>query len=440
MMFSFVISVLVSSFLLFQIQPLLAKYILPWFGGTSGVWSASLLFFQGFLTVGYGYAHWLTTRLSRRLQGQIHLAFLGISIVLLAVNAINWESPILPGLSRHPSDVFNPIIDVIQSLFIAVGIPYCLLSSNSTIMQDWFLLKNRNRSPYPLYAVSNAGSLVGLISYPFFIEPLLRVVDQSYIWIGGYLLFILVTGHHAWTVQGWESPTKAILSKGEKVDRQKSNLKRNFSWLFLSGLASMLLLATTNQITQEVASIPLLWVLPFSVYLISFVLAFSNGFLYRRLIFVGFLLLCTILFVWFLELSTSSIYYQIAVYLALLFVCTMICLGELYQRRPNTDSITQFYLMISIGGAMGGIAVNMLFPRIFTGLWEHQLGVGLVWILVFYLLNNQPVSNRYYVNQSLTAIVGLATIVVFATLYFKMDSYEKGARISIRNFFIILNN
>lgn len=198
----YALSILLSAFLLFQIQPMIGKYILPWFGGTPTVWSAVLLFFQALLTGGYAYAYWLLGRSRNRLQGIVHLAFLGISLVLLLVAALSWPSPLTPDASWRPQGSGLPVWDIFRVLAVAVGIPYLLLSANSTLVQAWFHQDQSNHentqpTPYRLYALSNIGSLLGLISYPFLFEPTLTLRAQAYIWSAAYLAFAVSAGYLA---------------------------------------------------------------------------------------------------------------------------------------------------------------------------------------------------------------------------------------------------
>jgi hypothetical protein len=194
----YALSIFVSAFLLFQVQPMIARYILPWFGGTPAVWSTVQLFFQVFLTGGYAYAYWLMGRVPAKRQGWVHLAALAVSLAVVAALGFSWPSPITPDASWKPLNVDTPITDIFRLLMVGVGLPYFLLSTNSPLMQAWFHRALPGRSPYWLYALSNIGSLLGLLAYPFIIEPNLTLKAQGWAWSGGYALFALLAGYGAW--------------------------------------------------------------------------------------------------------------------------------------------------------------------------------------------------------------------------------------------------
>ena len=201
MLYSYAISVLLSAFLLFQIQPMIGKYILPWFGGTPGVWSTVLLFFQALLTGGYAYAYWLLGRLRNRWQGIVHLGVLAVSFGLLIFTALMWPSPITPDASWRPHQDTVPILAIITILAVSVGVPYFLLSTNSTLMQAWFSQTFQKKTPYRLYALSNTGSLLALISYPIIFEPNLTLRTQAYLWSAGYMAFAIIAAIAYYLIQ-----------------------------------------------------------------------------------------------------------------------------------------------------------------------------------------------------------------------------------------------
>src|SRR6266566_832634 len=282
----FGIAIFTSAFLLFQVQLLLGKFLLPWFGGTSAIWATCLLFFQVLLLGGYVYAHQIASAFRPSRQCKAHLAFLAITSFWLVVAWYFWSSPVLPGPSWKPGAA--PILGIVELLFISVGLPFLLLSSTGPLLQSWYAhldLSKHNKPPYFLYALSNAGSVLGLLSYPFLLEPTFRLKIQSWIWGGGFAVFALSCAVCAWQVHR---------SRAEKAHRIEEDLSpigaasetpvRRWLWFLLPMSASVMLLATTNLLTQDVAPIPLLWVLPLCVYLLSFVLTF-HGPWYRRAIF-----------------------------------------------------------------------------------------------------------------------------------------------------------
>jgi hypothetical protein len=435
-MIYFVFAVFLSSFLLFQIQPMMGKYILPWFGGTTGVWSASLLFFQTILTGGYAYSYWLIGRLSRQRQGLVHLILLGFSILLLIINTIVWDNPILPDDSWRSQIGSQPLIDVLKVLLVAVGPPYFLLSTNSTLMQAWFIRDQLAGSPYWLYAVSNVGSLVALITFPTLFEPRFSLITQSILWVGVYILFILIAGYQAWSIfhRGVSAKSNISSQVGSDVIRSPK-IKQRFMWVGMAALGSILLLATTSRVTQEVAAIPFLWVIPLTVYLLSFILTFSGERWYNRWFLLFLLFDSTVAYLWLVIASTVSFTVQIGIYSVLLFSCTMICHGELYRQRPDPSHLTTFYLMVSIGGAVGGIAVNLVFPYIFKGFWEFQAGLSLVWILMLIFVMKIPPQVNFNLRRLLVVGVAATTCLVIGSLYLQSNTYSQKALETYRNFF-----
>jgi hypothetical protein len=368
--------VILSAFLLFQVQPMIGKVILPWFGGTSAVWSTVLLFFQCLLTGGYAYAYWLLGRLRPRRQATVHLLLLGLSVGLLIVTGIAWPSPLTPGASWHPTDNALPILGILKVLTVAVGVPYFLLASNSTLMQSWFSGEPTGRTPYRLYALSNAGSLAALITYPILFEPGLTLRAQAYVWSGAFVVFAVSAGMLALRAARRPSAAPAEPAAGVRGEARPT-IGVYLLWLGLAACASALLISVTNQITQEVAAIPFLWIVSLSIYLLTFILAFSGGLLYSRRIYLVAFFILAFIAVWMMpRLPWFSMGSQIAIYCVLLFVCSMICHSELYALRPPTRRLPSFYLAVAGGGALGGIFVNLIAPYLFTtGFWELQWAV-----------------------------------------------------------------
>jgi hypothetical protein len=393
-MVNFALCIFLSAFLLFQIQPLIARYILPWFGGTPAVWSTVQMFFQLLLTGGYAYANWMVKNTKRR--EVLHLILLVISLVILAVLGVIWKSPITPDASWKPQGLDSPIWGISKLLLISVGLPYFLLSTNSPLIQTWFNRCYPERSAYRLYALSNLGSLLGLIAYPLLVEPNLTLAWQGRIWSIAYILFAILTIinvsksiHRTRSIQ--EPISSKVRAPSERIRSRKYGL-----WIALAMVASVLLLATTSQITQEVAVIPFLWVLPLMIYLLSFILAFSGERWYSRRIYLVLLFVFTMLVSWVMGRSESfPIILQVLIYSGALFLACMVCHGELYRLRPMENRLTTFYLMVSIGGAMGGILINFVAPNLFKGYWEFPLGYLFTWLLLLVIfITEKPASIR----------------------------------------------
>lgn len=369
----FAVSIFISAFLLFQIQPMIARIILPWFGGSSAVWSTVQMFFQVLLTGGYAYANWLTSRIRRR--EVVHLVMLGLSLALIFVLGMTWKSPITPDAGWKPSEGGTPIWEICKLLIIAVGLPYFLLSTNSPLMQAWFHRKFPEKTAYRLYALSNTGSLLGLVTYPVLIEPYLTLAWQGRLWS---LVYIIYAGLAAYgTVKSLLAKPDSDLGQVviEKIAGHRPVIKEIILWIALAATASILLLATTSHITQEVAVIPFLWVLPLTIYLLTFILSFSGERWYSRQAFLILFFAATLLYAWVLTQSgTMNIPLQVVIFTGVLFVACMICHGELYRLRPHPEYLTLFYLIVSVGGATGGILINFVAPFIFKGFWELPLG------------------------------------------------------------------
>jgi hypothetical protein len=431
----YALSIFLSAFLLFQIQPMIAKVILPWFGGTPAVWSTVQLFFQVLLTGGYAYAHWLADRGASRKRAFVHLTLLGLVVAQLALLGLLWTSPITPDASLQPHGEVNPVWEIFRILFISVGPAYFLLSSNGPLMQAWFHRAAPAKSPYILYALSNVGSLLGLITYPVLIEPRLSLQEQGFLWSAGFVVFGAAAADAAVrSNRGGMAEPAVPESMAPTGPRPTAGIR--LLWILLSACASLLLLATTSHITQEVAVIPFLWVLPLSIYLLSFILAFSSGKWYVRRLYMIMLFIVSLLFIRVLYAGPATpIPAQLFAYSLALFIFCMVCHGELYRLRPEPAHITNFYLMVSIGGALGGAFVNFVAPLIFKGYWELPLGMVLCWILLFVVLNLQPDgSSRVLRRFSLILTLGGALIFgVFAAKYIFETS--AGSLFSARNFY-----
>lgn len=410
----FALSIFLSAFLLFQVEPMIAKLILPWFGGSTAVWSTVVLFFQIMLTGGYAYAHWLLSKARRR--EIIHLVLLGLSLGLMFVMSFVWKSPITPSVGWKPLGTDSPVLGIFRLLAISVGLPYFLLSSNSPLIQAWFDRSFPQKTAYRLYALSNLGSLLALVTYPVLVEPNLTLAWQGRIWS---VLYLLYAGLAAF---GALKSLKLPLSAAPKMraglghlevlpEYSHPRLKDYLLWIALAATASILLLAVTSEITQEVAVIPFLWVLPLTIYLLTFVLAFSGERWYSRQVFLLLFLASTLLAGWALEHNGElAVYEQIGFLGVVLFTACMVCHGELFRMRPHPVHLTSFYLMVSIGGALGGAMINFLAPVIFKGYWELPLGLALCWsiFLVVTLLNRSKINpRRVFIVNGVLILAGL---------------------------------
>ncbi len=380
----------VGAFLLFQVQPLIAKYILPWFGGTPAVWSTCLLFFQAMLLAGYGYAHLVTRTLNVRRQAALHLGLLAASLLLL---------PIMPSSAWKPVGNEEPTGRILLLLAATIGAPYFLLSATAPLVQSWFGQAYPGRSPYRLYALSNAGSLLALLSYPFVFETLLRLPTQSWLWSAAYAGFLLVCGGCAWKLTRGTAATATVttdmaaneapqaaddggmhgaFAEGEsRAEEQRPGGLDLALWIGLSALGTIMLMATTNRLCQDVAAVPFLWILPLSLYLVTFVICFDHPRWYRRSVFsFGVIVAIGLAAAVTVREEAFSLPVQLAIYSFMLFTCCMACHGELVQARPGLRRLTLFYLMISVGGVLGGSFVALVAPLLFDAYYEFGLGLA----------------------------------------------------------------
>src|SRR5580698_8047529 len=274
-MILYALTILVSAFLLFQVQPIIAKIILPWFGGSAAVWTVCLLFFQLALLAGYSYAHALIRYCKPRAQMLIHASLLLLSVLAL---------PIYPGAQWKPAPLADPTWGIVSLLAAKIGIPYFLLSTTGPLMQAWYARSFKGAMPYRLYALSNAGSMFALLSYPFLFEPVFPTHQQATMWTVAYCVFIAICA--ATTLRSGQTPVFQFTAETGEDAVSKPTMAHYWLWLFLPAIASVLLLAITNHLSQNVAAIPFLWVLPLSLYLLSFILCFESAGWYRRTVFL----------------------------------------------------------------------------------------------------------------------------------------------------------
>lgn len=346
---SFALTIFISSFFLFQIQPIIARYILPWYGGSPTVWSTCMLFFQLGLLAGYIYAHLLARYLQQRQQVFFHITLLLLSLLWL---------PITPDPALKPSGTDDPVWGIIHLLLLTVGTPYILISSTGPLLQHWYRLKHRNRSPYRLYALSNFGSLLGLISYPFLVEPNMALGSQTFFWSCGYFAFLLVCLWSGWSLFS-EKRVGCLASHTEKIKTPSSSPAKQdqarplpmlwLSWIGFSACASVMFLAVTSKITQDISVIPFLWVMPLSLYLCTLIIAFDSPRWYRRRIWLpAFLISCGLLTYLLRSETELHIIWTVFLYSFALFCIVMVCHGELARSKPPAHQLTSFYLMISL--------------------------------------------------------------------------------------------
>jgi len=427
-MFLFAFDIFLSAFLLFQIQPMIGRFLLPWFGGTPAVWSTLMLVFQILLTGGYAYAAWLIERLRR--QALVHILLLIAAGFILVWRGTTGIAPIIPTIQVSSQVGSSPILEIIKLLSISIALPFLALASNSPLMQAWFSRAHPTHSYARLYALSNLGSLLGLLTYPFLIEPNFSLRTQGWMWFAGFLVFGLITG---WIALRSEKAAPLSQPRSASIQlNERPSLPQMSLWIILSATASVFLLSVTNQISQEVAVIPFLWILPLSIYLISFILTFSSERGYHRT-FYAFLFIFSLIAATFVMLNATRlhVYWQILAYCLLLFTACMLCHGELYRLRPSAEHLTMFYLMVSIGGACGGIFVSLVAPVIFNGYWEFFVGLAMTMAIVLTIL--RPSRNTKARARFIAAVFVLVTVLLFT-----LSTYFSGSIFSRRNFYGVI--
>lgn len=402
-------AIFLGAFLLFQVQPIIAKALLPRYGGAPAVWTTCMLFFQTLLLGGYAYAHATASALKPRVQAVLHVALLIAAFCTL---------PITPKPNEAAGASDAPIGEILILLLRAVAAPYFLLASTSPLLQSWSAAAGGG-SPYRLYALSNVGSMLALLSYPVAVEPWLTTRQQETVWSVAFGVFAALSAlsvHMAWkaTPSGPKSPAEA-----PDAEAAPPTLGRRLLWLALPACASTLLLAVTNQMCQEVAVVPFLWLIPLSLYLLSFILPFESDRWYSRTWCVPVLMLVLIVLTSAAAMGArAGILYGVPVYSAGLFICCLFCHGELAARRPAPRHLTSYYLLMSLGGALGGVFVSLIAPLIFRGFDEIYVGLMACGALAAGLSIADPaniIAGRRMFNPMhlwLVGVVGLVGLVL----------------------------
>jgi SAM-dependent methyltransferase len=405
-------TIFLSAFLLFQVQPVVGKMVLPWFGGSAAVWTTCMLLFQVLLLMGYLYAHLSSRYLSPRRQALVHTALLV---------AAAFSLPLSPSDAWKPAASGDPALLLLGMLVATVGLPYFLLSSTGPLLQHWFAAERPGSVPYRLFALSNFGSMLGLLSFPLAFEPALTMSAIGSAWSVGFIAFAALSatlavraashavgafrassvapfaalaangdiatadrgpasGTHGMQGAARAEPGKAaapdVAAVGEAV-RDAGPSRRDLAlWCGLAAVATIFLMAATSHLTANIAPMPLLWVLPLAIYLLTFILSFESSKWYQRRIFLPLLLGLTPLIIGYMDhpsLLPRGIVWPVAIYCAGVFVFCMSCHGELAKLKPAPRHLTSFYLMIASGGALGGTFTALVAPRIFNDDYEFPL-------------------------------------------------------------------
>ncbi len=392
-------AVFLSGLLLFQIQPAIAKAILPWFGGTASLWTVSMLFFEVVLLLGYLYSHLLTTLLRPAWQAAVHIALVGASVLAL---------PAVPDAAWKNHTGTEPSWTILRILIATAGLPCFVLSSSGPLLQAWLARTHGRTVPYRLYAVSNFACLLGLFAYPLVVEPLLTAHGYLRGWsilYGGFAAISAVVAIAALRARG---------AVPKQVSQAAASASRWILWLLLPASGTALLLSITNHLSQEVAPIPLLWVVPLGVYLLTFVLAFGSENRYRPALFRVLLIpsLAAMAFLLTTFGAAAPLGAALATFWTGLFVCCMFCHGELARLKPDPAGLTAFYCAIALGGAFGGAFVAFLAPVLYSDYAELPVSMAACAILAALITRGpRPESHARIAAAGVIALIAVVAPV-----------------------------
>jgi len=458
------ITITISAFLLFQVQPLIGKIILPWFGGSPAVWTSSMLFFQVLLLAGYAYADVLIRFFSPRVQLVVH------TLVLIAAIA---TLPIMPGDQWKPESGEHPMLHVLMVLAVSIGLPYFAISTTAPLVQAWYARALPAGTPYRLYSLSNLGSLVALLSYPFVVERVLSTNVQSYTWSALFVMFAICCLQLAWRSMRAQPVDPTLADKPEvtaelpQKNEQPVGWRYIALWLFYPAIAVVALLALTNHLCRDVAVVPFLWIAPLTLYLLSFIICFDRDRWYVRRLWSLATLIASLLvlvtmslyeqvdsgLVWIMDnLKASNLPYSDfrltpyadnmvvlgTIFLVWLFCACMLCHGELVRVKPPAKSLTLFYLCVATGGALGGLFVATICPYIFYDYFEFnlvQIAVCAVAGVVLVRSYAEALRRHAFLCVPFAAVLGF---LLFLQLWVHYNVHTIEYLIQTRNFYGVL--
>lgn len=414
----FALTIFGSAFLLFLVQPVIAKLILPWFGGSAGVWTTCMVFFQVGLLAGYAYADAIVRRLTPRRQALLHTALLVASLATL---------PIVPAASWKPVGADDPIGAILGLLVVTLGLPYFLLSTTSPLLQAWLAQRHPDRNPYRLFALSNLASLGALLAYPFLIEPAVRTRVQAYAWSVAYAVFAVLCIATAWRNLDRARPLPRDAPAEALPPRSRQAL-----WCGLAATSSVLLLSVTDHLTQNVAAVPLLWIVPLSIYLATFILCFESARLYPRDTVLPVVAAALGVMAWCIadRRLAHQLGLQVGVFSFGLFVVCMFCHGELARLKPAPRHLTRFYLMVSLGGALGGVLVGIVAPLLLPARFELALCLVAAACLLLWQVRGDARVYALLASAAIATTLGAGIVRI-------VDFYD-GTIVAMRNFYGVL--
>ena len=421
-MFLSAVTIFVSAFLLFLVQPIIAKQILPWFGGSAAVWTTCLVFFQTALLLGYAYADWSVRTLKPKRQVQLHVALLVAGLALL---------PIVPAAFWKPAGDENPIWRILGLLAATIGLPYFLLSTTSPLVQAWFARRFPGKEPYRLFALSNLASMLALLGYPFLLEPWIATRVQAWSWSIAYAGFVVVCAATALASLRAPATAATVAARNPRID-ERPPAARQVLWCTLAATGSLLLLSVSNHVTQNIAAVPLLWIVPLSIYLLTFILCFDAPRWYRRDLFLPMAAAALGVMAWTLASPklTHDLELQLGVFCVGLFIACMFCHGELARLKPAPRYLTRFYLMVSLGGAIGSALVGIVAPLVLSAYLELAFGLVLAGALLLWQVRDDIIVMRFLALAASLTATGCAI--------WGIQEFYDGTVLSTRNFYGVL--
>ena len=421
--FHYGLTIFLSAFLLFQVQPLIGKMILPWFGGSAAIWTTCMLFFQLVLLLGYFYSHWVTRYLSPSRQSLVHGTLLLVSLLLI---------PISPSLDWKPLGAENPTLRILGLLAVSIGLPYFVLSTTGPLLQAWFARERSGQVPYRLFALSNFGSMLALLAYPVAVEPIFPTLWQSYLWSGLYACFVVACALLAW--RGRHGTAIAPQAQHEGPPPRWTD---KLLWAALAACPSILMVADTSFLTTNIAPIPLIWVAPLALYLLSFILSFERSGWYQRKLFLPLFVVSLAALAWLPTLGITEIplYASMGINLTAFFVACMVCHGELARLQPHPSHLTGYYLMLAVGGVVGGFFVGVIAPYFFNSNYELSIGIVLTGLVAAIAVIPKA---TYSIPQGRSVALGFSAVVLLGLGWVRLEDHlnqTRGAEVTARNFY-----
>ena len=415
------LTIFLSAFLLFQVQPMIGKMILPWFGGSAAVWTTCMLFFQVLLLLGYAYSHFIMSYRSPRFQSYLHISLIILSLIFL---------PLAANANFAPVGNENPTLRILLLLSVSIGLPYFVLSTTGPLIQAWFVREKTNAIPYRLFALSNLGSLLALLAYPLLVEPNFSTFWQSGSWSVLFVCFALSCGTLAW--RGRLGEVKHAQHSAEPV---KGSFKQSLIWIALAACPSVVMITDTSFLTENVAPIPLLWVFPLALYLLSFILCFEGKGWYQRRVFMPLLVvgIGALAYLPTLGLNALPVLVAMGINLLAFFVICMVCHGELAGMRPHPTLLTGYYLMLAVGGACGGLFAGLLAPYCFNSNYDYSVGLVLTSVVISVVFVTRHVSGYHKkLGWMLAAVFTLGVTYIRAEDH--LDELDS-AKLLVRDFY-----